>query len=556
MPMDDYKGVQFSFEGKRRSSRRKLVRRSFFFFLLTLIILLSVHFWQRSRMHRQVKALLSETITPADFRSNLPALWFAPAARTEAKALAWAMEGDGQGSLHFDLIKSRSTFLDSAPILDRLLEKATPDAFCAYAVFLQKHHALSGFYAVLLKQAQYQKVSDEELASGLARIADQPNGEQIRKRIETLNRELGQEEVVVVLDRDNQPLGTWSPARKQLKGLAPGFSITPLAPLFEKGYRQLRLTLSGKLQKHAETHFKNFHGSLVLLGLERGDILAAYSKPLSQDIRDNPALTELYEPGSILKLLTLFTYMDNMGESIFPFTCKGNMPLNGKTFYDWTAHGTIQSAQEAMALSCNLVFANMGLKLGPDRLKKGLSRFFFDRPHPWTDGPFTLATGRTRPVDGQSHQLANLSIGLEEVSTSTYHAALFAGLIAVNGLLPSPRIIASSNSILGLVISRPLSPPLEVHARSIHYLTLQQAMTMAVDHERGTVRRGQNSHLTFAAKTGTAGDSKLGLDAIIIAYFPRQNPRYALAFHLEHGGKAEINGALLLNRYLSTFPLQ
>jgi hypothetical protein len=552
--MADYKGVAFSFEGKRRSSRKKLFQR----FLIILVLLsaatASIHFWQRNRMHNRLEALLTNQIRPGEFRENPPALWFAPAARREALALAQTLDNAPLGETQFDTIQKKSTLLEPAPILDRLLERAQPAPFSTYARFLEKHNALPPFYTILLKQAGFQALAEAELTAGLNDAPHREGIEQVRNRIRVLNRELTQKEVTVVLDRDNQPLGTWNPTDKRLSGRIPGFSLAPLAPLFQSGYQQVRLTLSLRLQQHAETHFRPYHGTLVLLDLENGEILCAYSKPTANSPETNPALTDLYEPGSILKLLTLFTYSESRLGSIFPYHCKGNMPLGGRTFYDWIAHGTIESAQEAMALSCNLVFAGMGLKLGPERVHKGLKDFFFDRSSPWSDGPFTLQPGTTRPVEENSHGLANLSIGLEEIRMSTFHAALITGLIATNGILPGPRLIASGSTLLGLVISRPLPPKLEIHPRSIHYMTLQQSMAMAVDHAQGTARRAQNSHLTLSAKTGTAGDSRQGLDAVLIAYFPRQNPRYALAFRLEHGGKAEYNGALFLNHYLSSFP--
>ncbi len=551
--MTDYKGIQFSFEGKRRHGRIKLLRRIALTILLLVLTATFFLWWQHRDLQQRTSELLSGSISPQTFRSSLPAFHFLPRARAEAVAISWCLEKPEAGEKFLSEIVNRSSFFDPNPILDRLVDQESPAPFITYARFLDRHEFLSAYHTILLQLASYQTVTEDELRQGLAEAPEKAGSEQIKSRIRALNTELGAKELVVIRDRENRILGTWSTQNSRLKERLPGFSLSPLEPLFKSGYRQIRLTLNLELQKHAEQHFRSHHGSLVLLDLESGAILTAYSKPLSEKSGGNSAFSELYEPGSIIKLLTLLSFNEQKKVPLFPFSCKGHMTLDGRLFYDWMVHGNIESAQEAMALSCNLVFARMGLELGPALIKKGLGAFFFDLKHPLKDGPFTFHSGRTRPVESP-YALANLSIGLEEIEMSTVHSAVITGLIAGSGILPHPHLLASSSTLLGLVSSRPVTPPLEVHPRSLQYLPLQQSMVMAVDHPLGTARRARNSTIQFASKTGTAGDRTKGLDTVIIAYFPRQNPKYALAFRLERGGKAEYNGALFLNRYLTNFP--
>ncbi len=551
--MTDYKGVQFSFKGKRRQERKILLRRITIILLLVSILFGSYLWWQSRDLKQRMTGLLSETMTPGSFRESLPSYFLFPSARQEALAIAWCLEDIATGNNLFKKINRRSSFFDPEPILDRLLDKASPAPFIAYATFLSGNHDLSPYYEVLLKQASYVAVNDTELQSGLAKMPKKAGSVQIKERISRLNKELTEKEVVVVRDRDNRVLATWLPEKHRLKENLPGFSLDPLIPLFENGYRQIRMTVGLDLQQHAESHFRSYCGSLVLLDLESGGILAAYSKPFSKDSPANPVFCELYEPGSIIKLLTLFIYSGNRGNSLFPLECRGNMTVDGKLFYDWTVHGRIETPQQAMAFSCNLAFAKMGLELGPENMSKGLDDFLFKNGDLFGDGPFSFHLGQYRRP-GDSFALANLSIGLEEIRITTVHAALISGLIASNGILPRPFLLASSDTILGLVVSREKRPAIEVHPRSMQYLTLQQSMIMAVDHPNGTARRAQNARIPPAVKTGTAGDSKLGLDAIILTFFPRHSPRYALAFRLERGGKAEYNGAIFLNQYLTDFP--
>ncbi len=551
--MTDYKGVQFSFEGKRRHERVRLLRRFIAIAVGLGLIGATLLWWQRRDLQERMNALLSESIAPQAFRASLPGFRLFPDARSEAVAISWCLEDGDQGSQLLNRIRQRSSFFKPGPILDRLIERASPAPFISYARFLEKHNCLSAYYGILFRLASYQTVTDAEIQTGLAELGDKEKIDQIGRQIRTLNQELGRREVVAVRDRDDRTLAVWSLSERRLVEKLPGFSLSRLQPLFQDGYRQIRLSLSLKLQNHADSLFDPHYGSLVLLDLENGSILAAYSKPSPGAAKGNSALEDTFEPGSIVKLLTQFIYDGQKRKSLFPFHCAGSMTVDNRLFYDWTRHDTLESVQEAMAMSCNLVFARMGMELGAEPLRKGLGDFFFDRPEPWRDGPFTLQPGHTRQPQDR-FALANLSIGLEEIRISTVHAALIAGLIAGNGILPSPHILASSSNLLGLVISRSPAAAIELQPRCLQYLTLQQSMAMAVDHARGTARRAQNDRFTLAAKTGTSGDSAQGLDAVIIAYFPRSNPRYALAFRLEHGGKAEYTGALFLKRYLETFP--
>ena len=551
--MTDYKGVQFSFESKRRHEKLRLYRRAGLVLLLLALTVLTLLWRQGVGLHKRVSDLLSEQLSPAAFRQSLPAYRFFPRARAEAIALSWCLEDCAKGQQLLNQISRRSPFFKADSLLSHLIEKASPLPFISYAEFLEKHDNLPPFYTILLRHAKYQSVAEAELKRGLDMAPASEGMDQIRARIQKQNRELAKGEVVVVRDRENRPLASWSPKEGTLSEALPGFSLRPLVPLFAKGYRQIRLSLSLDLQQYTHKQFHAHFGSLVLIDLETGAILTAYSKPRHKDNLPNSAFSERYEPGSIIKLLTLFFYSEQKRAFTFPYQCKGNMIIDDRLFYDWMPHGRIESIQEAMALSCNLVFAGMGTELGADALVKGLGEFYFNRPRGLEDGPFSFSLGRTATPRNQ-YDLANLSIGLEEIETSTVHAAIISGLIAGNGILPHPHLMASSSNILGLVIGEGGKAPLEIHPRGISYLVLQQSMILAVDHPQGTARRGVNDRFPFAAKTGTAGNRKNGLDAIIIAYFPRHSPRYALAFRLEGGGKAEYTGAIFLSRYLAGFP--
>jgi cell division protein FtsI/penicillin-binding protein 2 len=78
---------------------------------------------------------------------------------------------------------------------------------------------------------------------------------------------------------------------------------------------------------------------------------------------------------------------------------------------------------------------------------------------------------------------------------------------------------------------------------------LLKAMKAAVEFERGTARRARVEGVNVAVKTGTAGDRPF--NSIIIGILNPVNPKLVFAFELYHGGKCEINGALVAARLQS-----
>ncbi|MDQ1708426.1 MAG: penicillin-binding protein [Pyrinomonadaceae bacterium] len=159
------------------------------------------------------------------------------------------------------------------------------------------------------------------------------------------------------------------------------------------GNKDVRLTIDRDLQQTAMDQLKGKHGAVVVLNPQTGELLAMYSEPsyslkqvddettwikLEANQRDRPlvsrALGAYYIPGSTFKTVTM-TAAFLAGEQNTEFTCSGGgyyaAPGANVIFDDGGAgevHGHIGIA-EAYEVSCNQYFAQMGVKLGPERLK-------------------------------------------------------------------------------------------------------------------------------------------------------------------------------------------
>lgn len=161
-----------------------------------------------------------------------------------------------------------------------------------------------------------------------------------------------------------------------------------------KGNQDVRLTIDRTLQQTAVELLKGKHGAIVVINPQNGEVLAMYSEPsyslqevsdeatwirLDANERDKPlvsrALGAYYIPGSTFKTVTM-TAAFLAGEQDTEFLCSGSgyyaAPGANVIFDDAgpaEVHGRI-GIDHAFEVSCNQYFAQMGVKLGPERLKQ------------------------------------------------------------------------------------------------------------------------------------------------------------------------------------------
>jgi hypothetical protein len=161
-----------------------------------------------------------------------------------------------------------------------------------------------------------------------------------------------------------------------------------------QGNQDVRLTIDRTLQQTAVDLLKGKHGAIVVLNPQNGEVLALYSEPsyslsevndettwirLEANERDRPlvsrALGAYYIPGSTFKTVTM-TAAYLAGEQDTEFNCSGNgyyAAQGANVIFDdggpGEVHGKI-GIDHAYEVSCNQYFAQMGVKLGPERLKR------------------------------------------------------------------------------------------------------------------------------------------------------------------------------------------
>lgn len=162
-----------------------------------------------------------------------------------------------------------------------------------------------------------------------------------------------------------------------------------------KGNTDVVLTIDRDLQQAAVDQLKGKHGAVVVLNPQTGDVLALYSEPsyslkevedettwirLAANERDRPlvsrALGAYYIPGSTFKTVTMTAaFIAGMQDTEFVCSGAGYYAAPGaNVIYDDAGPGEVHGRigiDVAYEVSCNQYFAQMGVKLGAERLKQG-----------------------------------------------------------------------------------------------------------------------------------------------------------------------------------------
>ena len=134
-------------------------------------------------------------------------------------------------------------------------------------------------------------------------------------------------------------------------------------------------------------------------------------------------------------------------------TCGGVERYGGKPLWCAFAAGPLEGLDHALALSCNVAFANLGTRLGNRAHGGGVPPWGFDAG----GGALLGAAGRVHTPPRTPRQLADLSVGLELADVTPLHAALLAAVVANDGRMPEPRL--RDRRLRGARPARRAAPP-------------------------------------------------------------------------------------------------
>lgn len=552
----DYKGVTFSFKAQKRKRFIKRLRVVFLVFLIICGYFFMKNWFDAGAMDTVQELLLSGDVSRAEEEfKGIEDSFYHQTSKRELKALIrFFTDAPEEAREILASVESRGSRVAFEEFLDYFSDYAKYRALRIYTEYMERQGESLPYYRAMAATALFDPKGS---AAAIETITPEqkPGYEKELGLIDRVNRELLAGRVNYVFDVNGKPLAYYDLEKGKTGSLAPGFRFNEFTGEFKESIKFYSLTVDLRVQEMLHRLFSRhgYHGTFLLLNLDDTGITAAYSRPAAAwKGNGNAIFEELYEPGSIIKVLTLFAYLHLNGEDFFPYDCKGTTPMNGHIFYDWFRHDTIHSFNEALAVSCNICFAKMGTNQGVGKLGAVWDKFYFGGEH-LEDLFISFRTGSYNKTVANNYEMARLSVGLDQVSITTFHAGLISAMIARSGSVYSPYLVKSKKNLLQLAYYRHPQRLIKTVENNPAYLKVKDAMVQVVEDVRGTGRRSKTEGLNVALKTGTAGNKGVGFDAILIGFFPAEKPHYAFAFRLQHVGKAELKGAYFLKEFLEAF---
>ena len=325
----------------------------------------------------------------------------------------------------------------------------------------------------------------------------------------------------------------------------------------------VELTIDPKVQKVAWDALGNLEGAVVAIEPSSGKILAFVSKPgfdanlLSVhsgeesnanyktllSAKGNPLVNkaisgDLYAPGSVFKLITSAAALESgdwQPESTLPNPLKFQLP-GTTTFVQNSGEGkcggkSTVSIADALRFSCNVPFAQLGIKLGQDRIRTQAELFGFGKS---IKIPLT-ATPSVYPSNMDDAQTALSAFGQFDDRVTPLQIAMVSAAIANKGVLMKPNLIESVLSSSLAVVDQPQPSVFSQPISEATATKLKDMMVGAV--ARGVSSNGQIKGVEVAGKTGTAQNGQGEPYTLWFTGFaPANNPKVAIAVVVAKGG--------------------
>ncbi|MBE6969818.1 MAG: PASTA domain-containing protein [Ruminococcaceae bacterium] len=274
----------------------------------------------------------------------------------------------------------------------------------------------------------------------------------------------------------------------------------------------------------------------------------------------NKAISDTYEPGSTFKIITLAMALEEgLVNEQSSFYCGGSMsvPGRGKPLHCWrhAGHGS-QTLTQAAQHSCNVAFANIGLRIGTETFYKYAEAFGFFKGNPDSAASLSGKTGISLPGESGSiwwsrdvfcssenlSQLAAASFG-QTFNITPLQLIMAVSACCNGGYLMEPRIVESVTAPDGSVETYEPTVLRQVISESTSRKLNAILEQVVCDKNEGTGRNAWVAGYRIAGKTGTsekvaqdvAGGEKEYIVSFI-GYAPAESPEIAVLVLLDTPG--------------------
>ena len=357
------------------------------------------------------------------------------------------------------------------------------------------------------------------------------------------------------------------PGGQRVEVTARGKLIRELEAKPDRSGGTVQLTIDTDLHQYAARRIGEQSAAVVVIDVTNGDILAMPSMPsfdpnnFSDGISRNEwkmlssndhlplvdkTLESLYPSGSTIKpsmALALLNAGIDRDRRVF---CNGSFQLGNHTFHCDARHGAVDM-DTAVVRSCDVYFYSMCLRVGVANLSPMIRSMGFGEKF---DLPIASQHYGTVPDaewmmrkyhrKWQGYDTVNMSIGQGMVLINPMQLAVMASRLAT-GKRVIPRLLKNT----------PVAPQTQLAVDEDHLKFIHKAMWGVVDHGTAAAAKLPLDGIQMAGKTGTAqthnlsasergnytsGTWRLRDHSLFMGFAPFDNPRYAAATIVEHGG--------------------
>ena len=357
------------------------------------------------------------------------------------------------------------------------------------------------------------------------------------------------------------------PGGQRVEVTARGKLVKELDPKPDVSGQTVQLTIDSDLHQYAARRIGDQSAAVVVMDVTNGDILAMPSMPsfdpnnFSDGISKNEwkmlsgddhlplvdkTLESLYPSGSTIKPSMALALLNAGIDRKQVVVCNGGFQLGNHTFHCDKRHGPL-AMDEAVAHSCDVYFYTMCLRVGAEKLAPMVRSMGFGEKFDLPIGNQRFGTipdpdwmMRKYHRKWQGYDTVNMSIGQ--------------GMVLINGMqlaVMASRLATGKRVLPRLLKNKPVLPQTQLAVDQDHIEFIRKAMWGVVDHGTAAGAKLPLPGIQMAGKTGTAqthnlsagergnytaSQWKLRDHSLFMAFAPYDNPRYAAATIVEHGG--------------------
>lgn len=314
--------------------------------------------------------------------------------------------------------------------------------------------------------------------------------------------------------------------------------------------RDLHLTIHAGLQSLGHRLMRGRKGAIVLMDIEKGDVLAAVSLPsydpnvltpptdvnFNRYIQSRPGVLidrtvgNHYPFGSVYKIITSVAALEEgVATPESTFYCNHK---HDRTKLKCLGYHADIDVEKALERSCNIFFYESALKLGPFKLYQWARKFHMG---------MTLNSGRPFEKKGvnpnPSYKLdlakemwypgdtCHMSIGQGFQLGTPLQAAVVAGMISGKNGCAQPRFWRRNSE-----------DRFKLNLKPKNLETIRRGLLRVVENPKGTAHLSRSDKIRFAGKTGTADVYKQEPHAWFAGFAPYDNPKVSISVIIENGG--------------------